>query len=275
MLVGMFLFAAADMLAKVLTASFHPVQIIWFRQLGLAFGVLILLTLYGKSVLSTRQPRLQLLRGALVVCSSILFVYAIRYTPLVDAVAASFVAPFFLTILGVFLLKEKVGIRRWSAVFIGFIGALIVIRPGLGVIHPAVMLVVVAAGFYAARQVIGRILADTDTTVTTITYTALTATFIISFPLPFFWQLPESATQWWLLLSLATLAGFGEIFVIKALEVAEAAVVAPVHYTLILWGTAYGYLVFNQLPDRYTWIGAAIIIAAGLYTLQRDKRSHQ
>nr|WP_271979775.1 DMT family transporter [Granulosicoccus sp.] len=271
MLGAMFLFSAGDTMAKFLTSTFHPVEIIWFRQLGLLFGVIILLAMRGTSILQSKQPKLQITRGVLVVISSLLFVYAVRYVPLTDAVAASFVAPFFLTMAGAFILKEPVGIRRWSAVAVGFLGALIVIRPGMGVIHPAAMLVVVAAGIYASRQVIGRVLADTDQTVTTVAYTALTASIVISIPLPFFFKMPATMTSWLLLFGMALVAAIAEVMVIKALEVAEAASVAPIHYTLIIWGTIYGYFVFGQLPDQWTWIGTAIIVAAGLYTLNRGK----
>ena len=270
MLCAMFLFSAGDTLAKFLTSSFHPVQIIWFRQLGLLIGVLILLNIKGFSILHSQQRGLQMTRGVLAIGSSLLFVFAVRYVPLVDAVAASFVAPFFLTIAGAFVLKETIGIRRWAAVIVGFVGALIVIRPGMGVVHPAVMLVVVAAALYAARQVIGRLLADTDKTITTIAYTALTASVVISVPLIFYWRWPAGLDQWVMLFSMALVASLGEILIIKALEVAEAAVVAPIHYTLIIWGTMYGFLVFDQLPDQWTLIGALIIVAAGLYTLRRD-----
>lgn len=270
MLAGMFMFSAVDTLAKSLTNSMHPVQIIWFRQLGLLFGVLILMAMHGRTILHTARPALQIGRGTLAICSGLLFVTAVRYVPLADAVAASFVAPFFLTIMGSLVLGEKIGIRRWAAVVVGFIGALVIIRPGLGVIHPAAMLVVLAALFYSARQVLGRLLADTDKTITTIAYTALVGSFLISLPLPFVWQWPQTGMQVMMIVSLALMAAIGEVLVIKALEVAEAVVVAPIHYTLIIWGTIYGYLVFNQLPDRWTLTGTAIIVAAGLYTLRRD-----
>lgn len=271
MLAGMFLFATADVLAKYLTQYFHPIQIFWFRQFALLMGVSVMLGLRGPSILRTDRRRLQITRGILVVCSSLLFIFAVRHVPLADAVAASFVAPFFLTILGATLLGEKVGIRRWSAVVIGFIGALIIVRPGTGTIHPAVLLVVAAAGCYATRQVFGRLLADTDRTITTITYTALTASFIASVALPFFWQWPDDSMQWLALVAIGLFAGAGEVAVIRSLEVAETGAVAPIHYTLIIWGTLYGYLVFDQLPDHWTWLGTAIIVAAGIYTLQRTR----
>ncbi|MGQ7845774.1 DMT family transporter [Granulosicoccus sp. 3-233] len=271
MLGGMFFFAGADVLSKLLTDYFHPIQIFWFRQLALLLGVLTMLSIHGSAILHTRRRLLQITRGTLVVVSSLLFIFAVRHVPLADAVAASFVAPFFLTILGATLLGEKVGLRRWLAVVVGFLGALIIVRPGMNSVHPAVMLVVLAAACYAIRQVLGRLLADTDKSTTTIAHTALTASLIASLALPFFWLWPETRFQWLALLGVALCGGVGEILVIKALETAETAVVAPVHYTLIIWGTLYGYLVFEQLPDRWTWTGTAIIVAAGIYTLQRDR----
>ncbi len=273
MLGAMFLFSAVDAQAKFLTSEYHPAQIIWFRQIGLFLGVIILLVMKGPVILNTRQPVLQLTRGGLAICSGLLFVYAVRHAALADAIAVSFVAPFFLTILGALLLGEKVGIRRWSAVVVGFIGAMIIVRPGTGAVHPAVMLVLVAALAYALRQVIGRKLADTDKTHTTVAYTAIIGTLLISLPMPVIWRTPESITHILLIISMATMSAVAEVMVIKALEVAEAMVVAPIHYTLIIWGTIYGYLVFGQLPDLWTWIGTAIIVAAGLFTLRRSHRA--
>ena len=269
MLLAMFLFAAGDTLSKFLTSDFHPVQIIWFRQSGLFLGVMILLAVRGLSVLNSRRKHLQICRGVLVVISSLLFVFAVRYAPLADAVAASFVAPFFLTLFGALLLKEKVGVRRWSAVAVGFLGALVIIRPGLGAMHPAILLVVLAAAFFAARQVLGRFLSDSDNTATTVCYTAITASLVITVPLPFVWVSPETSLQWVLFAALAVFGAGGEILVIKSLELSEAATVAPMHYTIIIWATFYGYVVFGQLPDGWTLLGTTIIVMAGLYTLRR------
>ena len=191
------------------------------------------------------------------------------YVPLADAVAISFVAPFMVTVLGALLLGEAVGLRRWIAVTLGFLGALIVIRPGLGVMHPAAGLVVLAAFFFAIRQIVSRALSDSDRTATTIVYTALISVGLLTVPMLFVWKTP-SATEWMLLAVVAVLAAGAEICVIKALELAMAVVVAPMQYTLILWGTFYGFVVFGQLPDLWTWIGTGIIVATGLYTLRRE-----
>ena len=266
---GMFLFSAVDTMAKFLTDDLHPWQIVWTRQLGLLVAALVLLAISGRALLKTQHLKLQIARGLVAVCSASAFIFALRHVALADAVAISFVAPFMVTLMASFILREPVGLRRWIAVTLGFVGTLIILRPGMGVIHPSAILVIVAAFFFACRQIISRAIADTDATGTTVFYTAIIGVAVLSLPLPFVWVTPSSQTVW-ILLALAALAAVAEIFVIKALEVAMAVVVAPVHYTLILWGTLYGWLVFGQLPDLWTWVGAAIVVATGLYTLRRE-----
>ena len=270
MALAFFLFAAADTQAKLLTEWFHPMQIVWTRQLGLLSGVLVLLIVRGLAILRTDHPWLQVLRGVLAVFSASAFIIALGYVPLADAVAVSFVAPFMVTIAGALFLGEKVGVRRWSAVTIGFVGTLIVIRPGLGVVHPAVFLVVAAATAFAFRQILSRVLAASDRTSTTIAYTAIASVLLLSLPLPFIWRTPEGGQELAILVGMAVCAALGELLVIRALEIAQAIVLAPVHYSLIIWGTFYGWLVFDQLPDLWTWIGAAIIVATGLYIMHRE-----
>lgn len=270
--VAFFLFAAADTQAKLLTSMFHPMQIVWTRQIGLLAGVLVLLLLHGTSILKTRHRGLQVLRGMLAVCSATAFIFALRYVPLADAVAVSFVAPFMVTIMGALFLRERVGLYRWSAVTIGFIGTLIVIRPGLGVMHPAVFLVLLAAMAFALRQIISRFLAASDRTATTVTYTAIASVLLLTVPLPFYWETPQDGRQLVLLFGMAACAALGEFLVIRALEIAHAVVLAPVHYTLIIWATFYGWLVFDQIPGLWTWLGAAIIVITGLYIMYRERK---
>lgn len=266
---GMFLFSAVDTLGKFLTSNLHPVQIAWSRQLGLVAVVMILLMLHGPRLLHTRHPWLQIGRGALAAGSAVCFIAGVAYVPLADAVAVSFVAPFITTILGALILREYVGIRRWSAIGVGFIGTLLVVRPGMGIVHPAVFLVILAASMFSVRQILSRYLASSDRTSTTVAYTALVSIVLLSIPLPFVWKAP-SATEIWLLAGMAIFAAIGESLVIRSLEMAQAVVLAPVHYSLMIWGTIYGYLVFGQIPDLWTWIGAGIIMAGGLYTLHRE-----
>ena len=275
MALAMLIFSVVDTGAKLLTESFHAVQIVWFRQLGLLVGVLLFLPFGGLSILKTAHPGLQIARGALAVCSATTFIIALTYVQLADAVAVSFVAPFMVTILGATILGERVGIRRWTAVTIGFVGALIVIRPGFGVMHPAIFFVVAAALFFALRQILSRYLAGGDRTITTVAYTAITASALLLIPLPFFWQTHETASQIGLLAGVAILAATGESLMIKALEVTQAVIIAPVQYLLLIFSTTWGYLVFGYLPDGWTWAGALVIVATGIYTLSRERRAAQ
>ena len=273
MLLGFFAFAACDVQAKILTASLHPVQIVWLRMMGLFLGVVVMIAMRGPALLRSRSPALQIARGAAAVASAICFLLALRHVPLADAVAVSFIAPFVVTIAGAVLLKEPVGLRRWIAVMIGFVGMLIVIRPGLGVFHPAIFFVVLAASLFAARQVLSRFLAGADSIATTVAFTSITATLIASALQPFFWQTPSGLQTWVIIFGMSATAALGEVLVIRALDVAQAVVLAPLHYSLILWGTLYGFLVFGDLPDGWTLAGCAIIVASGLYTLHRERLS--
>lgn len=270
MALGMFLFSAVDTQAKFLTETLHPAQIVWTRQLGLLAGAVVLLALNGPSLLATAHPWYQIARGACAAASAAIFIFAVSYIPLADAVAISFVAPFIVTLLAALVLREPVGLRRWLAVAAGFFGTLVVIRPGLGAMHPAALLVIVAASLFAVRQILSRFLANTDRTVTTIAYTAFVGSAVLTVPLPFVWRWPETGLELALCVGIAVFAAMAEVCVIKALEITLAVVVAPVQYSLILWGTIYGYLVFGQFPDIWTWVGTAIIVATGIYTLRRE-----
>lgn len=270
MIGGMFCFGAADTIAKVLSESFHPMQIAWVRQMGLFTGVLILLSIKGFSLLKTNNIKIQIARGVAAATSATLFVVGVGYVQLADAVAVSFVAPFLVTILAAFILKEKVGVRRWAAIFIGFLGMLIIIRPGTGIMDPALLIIVAAALIFALRQVISRTLAGSDSVLTTICYTGIVAIIILTIPMLFYWEWPTTNNQIYLMIGIAVLGACGEVFVIKALETAEAVVVAPMQYTILIWGTLYGYLIFDHLPDGWTWVGACIIMISGLYTVHRE-----
>lgn len=271
MLAGMSLFAATDAIAKLLTETLVPVQIVWSRQCGLLVGVLIIIAIRGAKVLRTSQPKLQIGRGVLAASSATLFIIGVSYVPLADAVAITFVAPFMVTVMGAAILREPVGIRRWTAVTIGFIGALIVIRPGFGVLHPAAFLLIIAAAAFACRQILSRVLANGDKTSTTVAYTAIVSWCLLSIPLPFVWQTPATSMEIILLVALAVLAACAETLVIMALDAAQAVVVAPVQYSLLIWGTMYGFVIFGQLPDFWTLFGGLIIVATGLYTLNRER----
>ncbi|OWU68762.1 transporter [Marinibacterium profundimaris] len=269
---GFFAFAACDMQAKLLTAELPTFEVVWFRQLGLFMGVIVLLALRGPTtVLSSRRPGLQIARGLTAAASASFFIFGVQYVPLADATAVSFIAPFVVTVLGALVLREPVGARRWGAVALGFLGMLIVIRPGLGVFHPGMLFVVCAAFCFATRQIMSRWLSGADPVLTTVAYTSITSSLVLSLSLPFVWETPEGWRVWGICAGLTLCAGVGEVLIIRALDIGQAVVLAPVQYSLILWSTFYGFVVFGDLPDHWTFLGCGIIIASGLYTVHRER----
>lgn len=270
MALSMFIFAAVDTQGKYLTESLHPFQVVWARQLGLGVAALALIARHGLAVMRTDQPKLQLARGVLGGASAACFIAGVSIVPLATAMTVTFVAPFLVTVLAALILREAVGLRRWIAVGVGFLGTLVVIRPGLGQVEPAVLLVLFAAFLFSLRQIASRALSSSDRTITTVAYTGLTSLALLSLSLPFVWQTPSGLQTWAMLAGIAVLAGVGEILLIRALEIGLAVVVAPMQYTILVWGTVYGWLIWGHIPDFWTWVGAAIIISTGVYIARRE-----
>lgn len=270
---GFLSYSLSDAMAKVLSQDLPSLEIAWFRLLGLLTGVGILLAMHGPGILRSSHPLLQIGRGATAAIAVGCFVTAVTFVPLADAVAVSFVAPFIVTILAALVLREPVGPRRWFAVVLGFLGTLVVIRPGMGVLHPAIFFVVLAASAFGLRQILSRYLSGDDGTATTVAYTGLTGSALMTLALPFVWVTPEGGRVWLLLLAMACVAAAGEFLIIRALELTQAVVLAPLQYSMMIWSTIWGWLIFSQLPDLWTWVGAAIIVGSGLYTIYRDARA--
>lgn len=268
---AVFLFAAVDTQVKFLTDSLSPLQIAWSRQLGLLVVFITMLATRGLRILCTNHLWLQLLRGMLSASSAILYILALAYIPLADAIAMTFVAPFFIAILGAVLLGETVGLHRWVAICLGFVGALIISRPGSGIVHPAIFLVMIEALLFALWQVITRKIGQSDQILTTIAYTSLIAGLLLSIPLPFVWQAPNGGFELFLMISIAFMAALAEIMMIYALILAMSVVIAPIHYTLLLWGAIFGWFVFGDIPDIWTCSGALLIAITGFYLLKHER----
>ncbi|MEX0343313.1 MAG: DMT family transporter [Rhizobiaceae bacterium] len=269
MSLGFFCFSASDTLTKVLaTAAVHPVQIVWARQAGLVFVVLFIAMRTGPKILRTHYPMLQIARGALAVMAPLCFAIAFAFVPLAEGIAVTFIAPLIVIALSAFFLGESVTPKQWLATLIGLAGALVIVRPGAGLFHPTIVLAFCAATLFATRQVMGRVLARKDNAVTTMAFTALVGFALLSVALPFVWETPPSTSMAVTFVAMALFAAFGEICTIRAVEIASAATVAPMQYTTILWATFFGWFAFNQLPDRWTWVGTAIIVASGIYIIR-------
>ncbi len=189
---AIFLFVCMDSIAKYASNTFDPLQVVWARYFfHMLLMMIFLAPSQGLKLVRTINPKLQIFRSMLLLGATICFFTALKYIPLADAGAMGSTSPLFVTVLSVLLLGEKVSFRRWTAVVIGFIGALIILRPGLSVMHPAMFLVVAMSFFYASYQIATRKLAGVDSSVTTLFYTALVGTIVMSITVPFFWTMPD------------------------------------------------------------------------------------
>jgi drug/metabolite transporter (DMT)-like permease len=201
-----------------------------------------------------------------------LFVLAIGKVPLATASAIGFTSPLIVTALSVPLLREHVGWRRWSAVAVGFCGALLIIRPGTGFHDPTVLLLLASACAYALYQIATRWVVAFDAPATAIIFAALLGSLGTSLLLPFIFVMPHGLGDWAMLASLGCFGGLGHFLVIKAFQAAPASVIAPLGYVELIGTATLGYLIFANFPDSLTWVGALTIIAAGLYIAMRERR---
>ena len=217
----------------------------------------------------TQRLGIQLFRSLLLLITTMLFFTGISLIPLADASAIMFVAPILVTALSIPMLGEQVGARRWASIAVGFIGALIVIRPGGDSVQLAALLPFGAACCYALYQVITRSLSHSDQPLTTLIYTALVGAVIMCFVVPFYWKAPD-ANGWLIMILIGFLGGVSQFTLIKAFQSAPATTVTPFSYSSLIWATLYGFLVFGDLPDAWTIIGAIIIAASGLYIFHRE-----
>jgi drug/metabolite transporter (DMT)-like permease len=248
-------------------------QIVWARFTGhLVIMLIVFLPHYGRRLLATRRPMVQIGRSLLMLGSNALFVVAIARVPLATASAIGFTSPLIVTALSVLLLHESVGIRRWSAVIVGFAGALLVIRPGSGVHDLAVLLLLLSSAAYALYQIATRWVSFYDEAATGIVFSALLGSLAMSFVLPFVFVLPRDPLDIVLFLCLGLLGGAGHYLVIRAFQSGPAAVIAPLGYVELVGTTILGYVIFGNFPDLWTWIGAAIIIASGIYIAVRERK---
>jgi drug/metabolite transporter (DMT)-like permease len=254
--------------------SYSVIQITWARYAGhFLFMLLVFAPRSGLDLLrSTRLP-LQLIRSSLHCLSAILTFYALGFVALPTATAISFSAPLMVTALAPLVLGEKVGVIRWLAVAVGFVGAMVVVRPGASGQDWAVGLLLANAAASAVIQLMSRKLAQHDGAVISNTHMVLVGFVLMSLPLPLVWRMPTDLLDVLVFVGIGITGGVGHYLLVRAFELAPAAFVSPFTYGQILGATLISYLVFGQLPDIWTWVGAAIIVASGLVILYWERRS--
>ena len=263
-----------DTICKLFTKELHAIQIVWGYFIGINLTLWVFFFLKGEKLSKlkiTDRPILQILRPAFLVCSiSSLFV-GLTYLPLAEATAIGFVAPLFITILSVPILKEKVDAHRWTAIFIGFTGVIIIIRPGGEFWQFVSIMPLLGAIFFALFQIFTRLLSGTEKTFTTLFYTGLGGLGWSSILVPFVWVVP-SQIHILVFLTIGTLGAVAHLCMINAFDYAEASLLAPYNYTKLIWVTIFGYLIFEDIPSLEMWIGSGVIVSAGLYVLYRERK---
>jgi drug/metabolite transporter (DMT)-like permease len=259
---------------KYLGRHYPITEVFWFRYSGHSLICLALfLPRHGLGLFATTRPGIHALRAVLLFSASAFFFLGIMTIDLSTATAVAFAGPIFVTAFSVPLLRERVGPRRWTAVLVGFLGALVIIRPGTAVMQWGAVLVLMDTVAYGLYQVLSRKVGSLDPAYTSITFAGLGGFLLSSLLLPFFpFKLPESLLDAAIFALIGLLGLLGHYFVIKAFQWSRAAVVAPVGYLELIGATLIGWLVFGEFPDGWTWLGAAIIVASGLYITLREHR---
>lgn len=270
MVVGMAVLNAMDAISKLLTVDYESIQVAWARY---TFHLLPLTLVAGpkgvRRMLRTVDPWSQILRSASLAVSAVCIILAFSLMPLADAIAVSFIAPLIIVALSARFLGERVGPHRWIAVVVGFGGMLVLVWPSGNVFEAGTLLAIAAAVFWAIGMMMTRHVRRDDPW-STLFYTALGGTVLLSLAVPFFWRDP-SWNAWGLMLAMGLLGGVAHTLIILAFRNASASVLAPYNYTLLVWATLYGWLLFDELPSLRASIGAAVIVAAGLYAWHRER----
>jgi len=260
-----------DTIAKYLSTELSFFQITWARYFFTVFFTLpFMFFFFRKNLRKSTQPKLQIFRGLTLFCANILFFYSISIISMAKALTLAFVAPLITTALSPIFLGEKVGFRRWSAVIIGFIGSLIVIRPGFIEFNLATVAALGTGFFYGIYLVITRKLHTSDSPLLTLLLTGVVGAVIASFFVPIVWVNP-TFNQWSLLALMGVFACLGHLFLILSLRYADASKLAPFGYFEIVTNVILGYYFFSDFPHYWTWVGLAIIICSGIYISFRQR----
>jgi drug/metabolite transporter (DMT)-like permease len=269
MVLGIFLFCCNDALGKWLLGTYSVWQMLLIRSAAALILLSPLIWRESRGFADAPRPLLQIVRVALSVMESIMFFWAVTYLPLADTVTFYLAAPIYVTALSALFLREHVGWRRWSAVTVGFIGVLIALRPSAATIPWPALIALAGSLFFAGFLIITRMLRGTSEVVMVSgTFFAMLA--VSGIAAPFAWIAP-SARDLGLMAILGVVAMGAFACVNRSLRLAPASVVVPYQYTMIVWAVALGWLVFGDVPDAFTLVGAAIIVTAGLYIFWREQ----
>jgi len=259
-----------DAIAKHLSLTMDVFQITWARYFfTVVFTLSLMVLFYRETLVWSKRPKLQLVRGIILAFSTLCFFYSISVISLPKALTLAFVAPITCTALSPFFLSEKVGFRRWSAVLVGFLGTLIVIRPGFIDVNLATLAALACGICYGFYLVITRKLSTSDNSLLTLLFTGVVGLLIISVFMPSVWVNP-TPNEWIMMAIIGLIASVAHLFIILSLKYADASKLAPLGYTEIITNIIISYYFFHELPDNWTYLGLFIIVLSGLYISRRE-----
>lgn len=269
MVLAILCFTLMDATAKTLAGRVGVIPTVWVRYAGHMAIVLVLVLPRLRSVTQTNYPGLQVLRSLLLMAATGLYFTGVARIPLSDAAALMSTNPVLITLGAALFLGEALGIRRIAGIAVALIGALIILRPGSAVFSPSALYPLGAAACYSGYALLTRKVGAGEDVWTSLFYTGLVGTVVLSAVVPFYWQSPD-ATAWALMAALACVGIVGQIFLIRAFSLGEASMLAPYSYLGLIFATTWGLIFFGELPDRWTILGALVIAAAGLYVWYRE-----
>jgi drug/metabolite transporter (DMT)-like permease len=261
-------------LIRYVTADLHPFEVTFFRC---AFGLVVVvpwLARQGLTSVRTQRFSLHLARAAINIGSMMCFFWALSLAPLTDVTALGFLSPLAATALAAVLLHERVGMRRWTAIVVGFAGALIVLRPGFAAIGQGQVLTLISVVLWAVVLIIIKVAARTDSAVAITAWMSLLMAPLALVPALFYWTWPSLTQLGWLLV-IGVIGNIGQIAMTQALKEGETAVVMPIDFLKLVWITGIAYFAFGEVPGLYSWAGGAIIFAAGAYVAMRESRRRE
>ena len=264
-------FATMHALVRHVSGSVHPFEIAFFRSLFGLVAVLPLIIRAGPSVLKSQHPKLLVVRALCSAASMLCWFYGLSVVPIATATALSFSNVLFGSIGVALFLGERMRVRRWTAVVLGFIGMLLIVRPGFAAVDRGTLLVLVSAVLWGISLVIIKTLLRTDGTLTVVAWAGISLTIATAIPAFSVWQWPSWGELAWLAL-IGTLATVGTLGWTYALKTAEATLIIPLDFTRLVWAGAIGFFVFAELPDVWTWIGSGLIVASTVYIMVREGR---
>ena len=265
------IFATMHALVRHVSGTLHPFEIAFFRSIfGLA-AVAPLMWRVGPSVFVSRNPRLLAVRGLVGGLSLMTWFYGLSIVPIATATALSFTSVIFASIGAAVFLKERMRLRRWTAVVLGFVGVLVIVRPGLTVFDPGSLVIVLAAILWGVGIVLVKTIARTDETVTIVAWSALWLIVATAIPAWLVWITPTWTQLAWLIV-IGVLGTVGTFAWTQALKTADASLVIPTDFTRLVWAGAIGFAAFGEIPDRWMWVGAALIIGSTLYIGLRESK---